>query len=233
MDSKWWEYYAVRYFVGTVVGALIVVFLNSNAGSPYCDSLPPITEARHATFLGLSLAAAIGFAFCYIASAPMLTLHTSRVHLSMVRVKANPPTYVAWLGTPTVIAIAGSLLIGRSFSMSVVGALIGAQLGLVLLVLRQPATVGDFYRDLAKARAEAAREGPNASREYITSYRHLREHGNAVAIVLLEALLACGLFAAPSPRWAFWMVVLWLVPATLAWMVGTVLERRLVSDPLG
>ncbi len=28
MENRWWEYYAVRYFVGTVVGAVIVAFLN-------------------------------------------------------------------------------------------------------------------------------------------------------------------------------------------------------------
>ena len=43
-----------------------------------------------------------------------------------------------------------------------------------------------YYRGLAKARAK-----PHESiAEYVQSYRHLREHGNAFVIVGLELVLA-------------------------------------------
>jgi uncharacterized membrane-anchored protein YhcB (DUF1043 family) len=42
LDSRWWEFYLVRYFVGTIVGALIILFL-ANSKRPligYQDQFP-------------------------------------------------------------------------------------------------------------------------------------------------------------------------------------------------
>ncbi|MGE0865036.1 MAG: hypothetical protein AB7P34_14155 [Vicinamibacterales bacterium] len=51
MNSKWWEYYAVRYLVGTVVGAVIVAFLNGHPGSPYEARLSAFGDGQESTFL--------------------------------------------------------------------------------------------------------------------------------------------------------------------------------------
>lgn len=56
--------------------------------------------------------------------------------------------------------------------------------------------VTNFYVDLASRRAEAFKRPdntPTARAEYVESYRHLREHGNAVLILVAEAILALAL----------------------------------------
>ncbi len=235
MESKWWEYYAVRYFVGTVIGASIVAFLNSHQGSPFKDSVTIIANSREATFLGVGLVAALGFAFCYVASSPMLTLHATRAHLRLTTIRhsiwrssfsltisVGIATVVLWQFLPPIAAAAS-------------GFVIGSQLSLVFLAMTTWfSVIESFYRELADARGSAVvtKEQSPAGWEYVTSYRHLREHGNAVSIVILEFVLADALLESPSQVRALGLVVVWLLPATFAWLLGSVLESRFVSKPL-
>ena len=93
MENKWWEYYAVRYFVGTVVGSVLVAVLNTEPGSPFYGRVAIVGNSNEATFLGVGLVAALGFAFCYIASSPVLTLHTTRAHLRLSAIKASASAF--------------------------------------------------------------------------------------------------------------------------------------------
>jgi hypothetical protein len=236
MESKWWEYYTVRYFVGTVIGAVLVVFINSEPGSPFEARVTVLEASKETSFLGVGLVAALGFAFCYIASAPVLTLHAARAHLRHAAIKAAPFKFALVLATSSVLAIIG---IGRilPFNVAVIaGLIVGLQVGLILLVvITRFAVVEKFYRQLAAARANAAREKSQPQTpglEYITSYRHLREHGNAFMIVLLEGVLAYILVNSATQRCAVFVLALWLLPAATAWLFGTVLESRLVSKSL-
>lgn len=236
MENKWWEYYAVRYFVGTVVGAVIVAFLNGHAGSPYEGRLALGGDSREATFLGVGLVAALGFAYCYIASSPVLTLHATRAHLRLSVLKSNWLGYAACLVVAVGAAVFAAWQILPPLAAVGTGLIVGFQIGLVLLaLLTKFSVIETFYRKLAAARAKAMRkedEQPSAGLEYLTSYRHLREHGNAFMIVVLEGVLAHALFHLPSATCAFYFIAIWLLPATLAWLLGTVLESRFVSTPL-
>jgi hypothetical protein len=79
----------------------------------------------------------------------------------------------------------------------------------------------------------------NGSNEFIESYRHLREHGNAFFIVILEIALAIplymilGLSAEMEKKVAFMLVVafLWLGLGMICWMLGNSLERYLIKTP--
>ena len=235
MENKWWEYYAVRYFVGTVIGAGIVAFLNSQPGSIYEGRLSLGGASNEATFLGVGLVAALGFAYCYIASSPVLTLHATRAHLRLFVVKTHRlihgiclsaaiaiATFIAWKFLPPLAAVAAGIVIGLQF-------------GLVLAALfTRFSLIESFYRELAISRSRAMREKdqPSAGLEYVTSYRHLREHGNAFMIVVLEFVLAYALFHLPSATCSFFFLAIWLLPATFTWFLGTVLEYRLASVPL-
>src|SRR5437870_2250563 len=105
-DGRWWEYYAIRYFAGTAIGAGIVVFLNGADGSSLRGILSPVLkDAEDIGLGGLSLIGALGFAYCYLASAPMLTLHSARVHIrSLTRMWRNLTILSLFLGLGTVAA---------------------------------------------------------------------------------------------------------------------------------
>lgn len=233
MENKWWEYYAVRYFVGTVVGAVLVAFVSGHDGSPFAGQLKFGNDAPNQTFLGLSLFAALGFAYCYVASAPILTLHSARAHLRLAGVKARWFSY-AWPFIVSILLCIGTgWLLMPLVAAALTGIIVGFQLALIGLALWSRASVIEaFYRQLAVARATAVDGGGvTPAAEYITSYRHMREHGNAFMIVLLEGVLAYVLISLPSVAHAFALLAVWLLPAVIAWVLGTILERRFASNP--
>lgn len=236
MENKWWEYYAVRYFVGTVVGAVVIAFLNGQSGSPYAGHLARFGDLKDSTFLGFSLVAALGFAFCYIASSPVLALHATRAHLRLSILKTHWRSHAATLVLSIAATTWGAWQALPPLPAVCIGVILGSQVGLVLLaLLTNFVHVEAFYRELATVRAKAMPkkdEPPTAGLEFVTSYRHLREHGNAFMIVVLEGVLAYALLWLPSATGALCLLAVWLLPATASWVLGTVLESRFVSNPL-
>lgn len=236
MENKWWEYYAVRYFVGTVIGALIIAFLNAHPGSLYEGRLTLGDSSKEVTFLGVGLVAALGFAFCYVASAPVLVLHAARAHLRWSSVKASWKLSVACvLGAVALGGLATSRIL-PPLTATAIALIVGLQVSLVLLAVTSKFSVIEaFYRVLAEARSNSLKKKdgpPSPGAEYVTSYRHLREHGNAFAIVVLEGVLGSALYHMPSTECAVYFVGIWLMPATFAWVLGSVLESRFASQPL-
>lgn len=234
--SRWWEFYVVRYGMGTVVGAVIVFML--------CKFSPTLTpmlfQAGKDTDPTLDSATLVmlgvyGLAYCYLASAPILVFHAARHQmfddpapklralklLALVLISAlaacvfPQPTSVSentqWL-LKLAIGI-GSLLILVQWH------------DVVSLLSKSGAKKNfDFYKTLAQQR--------NAEKTTIVeSYRHLREHGNSFLIVVFELLLAFVMFAVSSAYghmaglYLLTTVFLWVLPAALIWFVGSKLEH--------
>lgn len=82
-----------------------------------------------------------------------------------------------------------------------------------------------YYLSLSEARAARARQ----VQEYVESYRHLREHGNAFAIIISELGFALAAISVPSVSLLAVLLVLWVLPAAGVWFVGTVLEAKLAN----
>lgn len=236
MENKWWEYYAVRYFVGTVIGAVVIAYLNSEPNSPFAGQMTILGDSKEANFLGIGLVAALGFAFCYIASAPVLVLHAARAHMRRSTIQTHKIQSGLALVLPPIIVWFVCLCVLPSNAAIVIGLVVGSQLGLLCLAISTNfKIIENFYRDLAKSRAAALlnrNKKAKAGAEYVTSYRHLREHGNAFLIILFEGLLAYALVRSPSLANASIVIAVWIAPAAVAWLVGTVLESRFVAQPI-
>ena len=82
-----------------------------------------------------------------------------------------------------------------------------------------------FYVGLAKQRR--AESNSTIREDYTESYRHLREHGNALLIILMENILALGLSNAHDLAMMVGLIVVWIFPATFVWFIATWLERAL------
>lgn len=228
--SRWWEYYGLRYFVGTVAGAVAIVFLSRSADSPLNRSgFRCFNDLSNLGIKELTALAALGFAYCYIASAPMLLLHATRAHLDLKPLRCRPRLFALAL----VLVVIALLQLAVVEWLSIVwwsDRWLGALLFLTVIVL-QAAMIVDlqrnhfgtiilFYDELAQARAKESR----AVEGYVESYRHLREHANACAILVLEFVLALALVSAREPLLAVCAVTIWLLPSTYAWVIGSVLE---------
>jgi hypothetical protein len=227
-DNKWWENYAVRYLVGTVVGAGIVAFLNQHPSSPFSGCFALLPSIKDATPKDFAIFASIGFSLCYIASAPILTFHATREHLRILQLKKH---FFRW---PLLLAISGFAIwllrnsVTSWFPRYLLVAIIGSQFLLLLTVIFDRfKSIREFYSRLSSARAVNT---PGVY-QYVESYRHLREHGNAFSILLMEITLASILFKLPSREAAIPLLVIWILPASLCWLLGTALEMLFAEAP--
>jgi hypothetical protein len=202
-------------------------------GAPFTSSLVAI------------LWAAIGLTFCYISSVPMLTIHTARVYLRWEWWLTKEKW---WLPRRRLIALGVVLLLPSLAAYFLVSELIGCnafaqkvalvalsvlvlfQASLVLGVLISPEETAQFYDKLSEKRTNHS--------DFVESYRHMREHGNSVLIVLGELFLTFCLWeihpsnSSESSVLLYFGVILaiWLIPSGLVWMVGTQLERHLTEQ---
>jgi hypothetical protein len=101
----------VRYLVGTVTGAAIIALLAKE--KVYAGSLDPLLNFKDAEFLGVSLLLVAGFAYCYIASAPILALHALRAHLQFDVVRKQPVRHFAVFVSAAVILAVGRIVLDQ------------------------------------------------------------------------------------------------------------------------
>ena len=253
MNGRWWEYYTVRYLVGSIVGAVAILYLGKYSGSQCSESehVKPLFDLllqESNYFLSAIALAALGFAFCYIASSPVLVFHTCRAYFRC------PTLWQRWekfskvrqifILIIAIIVTAGSIFICSNYPPILTTILIFLvfipQIALLIYAwIDRFEDIKIFYKKLAEKRAKPTKSEPNKTEsdtteksyqtEYTTSYRHLREHGNAMGIIVLEVILAYVLANLPSISYALIVIVFWILPGVFAWIIGTALEFKFIN----
>lgn len=208
-NTRWWEFYFVRYAMGTLVGAFVInqiVRLSPSLREALLFGLGAEPTIPRATLL-----LGYGLLLCYIASVPILVLHATRFAIgqapSLAKVSRSKlgKRFVEWrwLLCSVFAAVAALLILkavmGLAGNVETEGFLMSVILGAVLIALTVEyvaAFVMLVYNDriydgmkrLAQARGSSEDRGG-----LIESYRHLREHGNSLFIVGLELVLGAAL----------------------------------------
>lgn len=234
-----WDYYYLRYFVGAIIGAglLIALWVGDPEVLPSFQHTFPRAphEWAHLAAVIAALGTA-GLAYCYIASAPILLMHGLRFRFS------PKEQWWGWLiRAPLILTTALLCVFAFYFGATKPSSLrsdlfrlllLYAPYGFIVLLQILSLSCGKldpvrrFYAALALQRARASHEAPVD--EYVESYRHLREHGNAFLIILMEVILAAALYAADTTIRFFTVAVIWTLPATFSWFLGTWLEFGIV-----
>jgi len=220
--TRWWEQYTVRYFVGTVIGLVVIAALKSDGQLKWTSLIPELglTDPKK-----LAVFAAMGLAFCYVASAPILTLHAVRGAYRLDRAG-----YLAVLMVLLASPFAMSYIAAK-FSSSVAGwtallVIVGLQFILIAIAtLNEFDSTKKFYDRLVVARYNDWK----SKKDYVDSYRHLREHGNALGIVLLELALGSILSTLKFRNDALAAVIFWIIPGAWCWVIGNVLESHFAN----
>jgi hypothetical protein len=78
-SNRWWENYLVRYFLPSIVGMLIVAWLQQNTGLNRYITNISIHDWKDFDTSYLVLWLLIGSLYCYIASYPALVFHATRI----------------------------------------------------------------------------------------------------------------------------------------------------------
>jgi hypothetical protein len=241
--SRFWEFYALRYSVGAVLGALILFFLvkqnNSLSDLIFIKKDDPIDLIQVGVFLVL------GLVYSYLASAPILVFHAGRFLLPKRRTSIfeSSGRSLALFLTANITAgivffmmssLATEPRIWLSLIIFAACSVLSGQLFILTKCQSQRAKLFEFYKLLALNRS-------HAKGGFVESYKHLREHANAYGIVFFEMMLAVFMFAAttfssfvygvsnsaPYETAALLAVVIlaWITPASLVWLVACTIEQ--------
>jgi hypothetical protein len=233
-DNRWWEFYFVRYFVGTVVGGAIILFLNASEISSLQNLIiPGVTDVSKLGAQHLFLLTAMGLAYCYISSAPILVLHAARGAFLTQDTKVYNWIFYGALLVVAAVAVGFYCLYSKPNMPMFLAAVLFILIMCLQLVpfgfslLKDGERAHIYYMKLTKARSR----GSEDARQYVESYKHLREHGNAFFILFFESALGIILVSVPEPYIAFNVLLFWIIPAALVWLIGTVLEARFANEP--
>lgn len=261
---RWWENYAIRYLVPTMTGMLFLRWLQLSAGHLFSSILPAAGQPQSHPFQGLDVPelliwAGSGFTFAYLSSLPILVFHATRP-LDSENSATRGCFFRPLMASILLIGAAALLILLKHVSVD--GGLYAAA-GAVLIVLAFSSFQGhriwhasrpDFRAEkfawaIASARVSGGvwKTGQEIN-EYVTSYRHLREHGNAAFIVLLQAALCALLYicltaSKDEGKWGSWtssqwiayglallLLVLWIVPSVAIHSFSQKLEAGLIFN---
>lgn len=234
--NRWWEFYFIRYFVGSVLGALIIMALAFHPDSELAGVIAKLFDFDNVDVLKLKsdhfwVVLSFGVAFCYIASAPILVMHAFRAHIDFQ--SDMNKSIKSWIFRMLIVCVPLLVLYfmfsGQTIKLTFFSAytlVIVLQLVLILpAVSKKFSNIFDFYKSLTKDRAKDSQD----RKQYIESYKHLREHGNAFLILFCELVLGCALFVSSSLSEALIVILVWLIPTLPIWFLGTFLESRVKS----
>jgi hypothetical protein len=124
-SARWWEYYLVRYFVGSVVGAAVVLVmairLSEQSSGMLNDFIVTLLAAlKDGSAKSFFVIGAAGVTYCYIASAPMMILHASRAQLIDNKSQTfNRSFYLLATVTLIVLAAIGVIVAGGANSFEI------------------------------------------------------------------------------------------------------------------
>ncbi|GAB2538697.1 hypothetical protein [Rhodanobacter koreensis] len=249
--------------MGTVIGALVVTNLM------HID--PALNRVLERLLVGLdggsrfAALGGLGLVYCYVSSIPILVFHAGRsllpigvrpvkrTKLRKLYEEALPALFTVMVYAFSALYVFGALELLRSpeldkrianlsFFAFIFTIMVPVGLTFSLIFFRNRSY--QFYKQLSKARARQGDAG-----ELITSYRHLREHGNSIFIVALEAVFGLTMLSAYrvasslkhehtgliyAPQFYLYGVIAmaWILPGVAVWLFATLIENEFVRDPM-
>lgn len=264
--SRWWEFYFVRYAIGTLVGMAIINFagrINSDLKNILFFGI----DQKENFFAGASLQVAYGLLFCYVASIPILVMHAARFSLPKGVAGRFTPAFLRsenWSAKNMWVAFLLAVIVSLYSIQIILWALkflidnirneefltfsLIALIAIIFLI--EYACVFSFFirrekiyegmKALSRARAKNMNKGG-----LIDSYKHLREHGNSILIVILEIVLGAVLLGLlylitndikesekmiTFAGWSISILLFWMLPGAAVWLLATWVERRFAFD---
>lgn len=240
--ARWWEFYMIRYLIGTLIGTILLYMLFSNFSkrdipdSTYKDILENILCLDDTTDLIILIVG--GLAVSYIASSPILILHAIRLRLKpkkkrlgsmdKKRIRTIPVrSGIVFFILGAILTLITTYYFFISIETGVISILVIIPFGLLLYYwiseYGDEQKIKHAYYEIVRAREK------NQFKEYTESYRHLREHGNAFFILFTEILLGLALYPVHKPYDILAVLAVWIIPPVLIWFFANYLEGYLLE----
>lgn len=253
--NRWWEFYAVRYAMGTLTGAAVVFAISIQLGfaSPKLETVGPYEALAYM---------AIGLVYCYVASGPILVFHAARFSVIRLAHKRSKPSLILSVFALGALAFGAFMAVYTSHVwLFLAAAFCAAQYICALILIIDNKRIHEGYQLIASARASSRAEKQiddtqghtkemTTGNEMVESYRHLREHGNSFFILFLELVVAGAAITLIGPDAAkidlsntdlihtlaaheelIVALVLWILPPMVVWSLSLVIEYRFGQHP--
>lgn len=125
-NTRWWESYLVRYFIGFIFGAICISIIALHFGKAIASGIPSAIEIKSSgVLIAISL---LGVGYCYIASSPITVMHHGRFSRNWV----DGQSRYFWLGLLISLVF---FALSNAFSWVFLFPGIGLLIGIVLIVL--------------------------------------------------------------------------------------------------
>ncbi|WP_280754629.1 hypothetical protein [Paenibacillus sp. LBL] len=251
MKNRFWEYYLIRYLAGTIFGVIILFYLFYNyhdyIGNSFQFKSKDGEEIHQEVY---SLLFNTTFEFEGVSPDKVrldnreVVVETSKENSSLARVAEITVNEVTVLSM-VILLVAGFLymyissmfvLFLHTFRFIIFGLIKGgrkSRLYVFYLILSRVRAVGkqSIKEETNKNNKEDNSKEPSKKErwvnEYVESYRHLREHGNAFGILLSEMLFAYFLI---KTDFKIYGLALWILIGFLSWWVATYMEVKLQKN---
>lgn len=225
-QNRWWENYLVRYLVGNIFAVVVLFYLFINydkeIGKQFCEYSKSTTICKEIENNSTTFSKEVfGFIF----------QNTKEIN------STNP-------------IIQKDMIVGNNFQnhsiqttdISFVALIIMGLLGFMYMYIASipiyfihiiRGGVGntfEFYKKSTSIRDKIEKKdyifNQDLTQEYITSYKHIREHGNAHGVVLMELLFAWFLIQC---NFSIFALIFWLLFGFFGWFLGIFLEMKMID----
>ncbi|MCK5855835.1 MAG: hypothetical protein KAG56_11495 [Sulfurovaceae bacterium] len=217
-SQRFWEFYLVRYLSGTIFAVIIIFYLAVNYENPINTafthndktSFPVVEKVRTTIFNSTEIIEA---------------KEKALIDKQVIKDNSSNNIYhvthedLTFEGMIFLFAI-GSLYM---YISSIPIYFLHIFRGLAYFIFpksRKSAGLYKFYNASNNSRKEL-------ENDYVNSYKHMREHGNAFGIMIMEIFFACYLIIF---SFSIISLVIWLSFGFLGWFLGQYLEYQMVVN---
>jgi len=223
-QNRWWESYLVRYLVGNIFAVLVLFYLFINydkqIGNSFCEysnntNFCKEIENNRTTFS----TQVFGFIFQKTkeinSTNPIIE---EKIILSKKFQNHNIET--------TDISFVALIIMGLLGFMYMYIASI--PIYFIHILRGGLGNTFEFYKksSMTRDKIKENKTCKNITPTYIESYKHMREHGNAHGIVLMELLFAWFLIQC---NFSIFALVFWLMFGFFGWFLGIYLEMKMID----
>jgi len=233
-ENRWWEAYLVRYLAGNIFAVLVLFYLVINYGDKIGQKFCNSTISNNYSFCDKNSTKFSREIFAFI-------FQTSKeINSSNVVLLENTIGNKNYDSSDTSKVKQHTITITELNFINLI--FIGLLGFLYMYISSIPIyfthikrggidNIYKFYQKLASKRDEIKKTKHYYCEEitpsYIESYKHMREHGNAFGIILMEMIFACWLIVF---NFCILSIVVWLLFGFYGWFLAQYLEARMIDN---
>lgn len=257
LNNRFWEFYLVRYLSGSIFGVIILCYLVWNYDDKITDVFLSKNAQLQGHTVHSLINEVLFNTNTKVTTTEGTTIkinNNAEIEIESISNANNLSTSNTFTVSKTELTVLSAIILGISGFLFMY---LSSMLILVLHALRNPIfqllnklrkppvtcfksllhNIYEFYNRLTYTRTLGSEASLNDVsnlpkknayiKEYVESYRHLREHGNAFGIIASEICFASWLILF---NFSIFSILLWCMLGFGAWILGVALEIKLTRN---